>query len=146
MKKFYVILISFFLFTNAFAAETYYCEAMTGVNTPLIKPNAMKKIYLWFHNGVEKNKSISDFRIVIDGNNSYIQDANSPEKDKLILFSDTEEKAELLQIGTVASSIFTIDKVHKKVLQAKNGVLPTQMKPLFKIDLPYQMIMSGNCR
>lgn len=145
MKKI-IFLFCFFVCFNTYAQETYYCEAMTGVNTPLNEPSLLKKIYLWFHNGVEKTQSVSDFRIVIDGKKSYIQNTNSEDKDYLILFNNTDEKAELLEIATVASSIYTIDKVHKKVLQAKNGVLPINLKNILKIDLPYQIIMSSNCR
>ena len=147
MKKLLFILTTFlYICTSAYAQESYYCEAMSGVTTPLEKPNFLKKVLLWINNGTEKTKSISDFRIVIDGENSYVQIASDTEKTPLILFTNTDEKAELLEIGTVASSIYSIDKIHKKVLQAKNGILPTNLKYLFKIDLPYQMIMSSSCR
>lgn len=135
----------FFTF-NAYGAETYYCDVMTGVGTPLRNPGFLKKIKLWFSNGVEKNETISGFRIVIDGDNSYMQNDNDPEKTPVLLFANTDEKAELLLVGTVASSIYSIDKIHKKVLQAKNGILPTSLRHIFNIERPYQMILSGDCR
>ena len=145
MKKSLYILAAFCICSNAYALECYYCNAMTGVSTPLVKPSLLKKIALWLNNGVEKTNSISDFRIVIDGENSYLQNTSDPEKTPLLLFTNTDEKAELLEIGTVASSIYSIDKIHKKVLQAKNGILPTNLYDIFKIELPYQMIMSSDC-
>ena len=145
MKKFLILLLVIFA-TKAYAYESYYCDAMSGVNTPLKEPNLWNKIYLWFHNGVETTKSVSDFKIVIDGKNSFLQNADEEEKTPLILFNETEEKVELLEIGSIASSIYSIDKINKKVLQAKNGILPTGFYPLFKIELPYQIIMSSKCR
>ena len=145
MKKILILLSILYTFP-ANAQESYYCEAMTGVITPLEHPSLLKKIRLWFSNGTETTKSISDFRIVIDGENSYIQNTSDSEKVPLLLFTNTDEKAELLEIGTVASSIYSIDKIHKKVLQAKNGILPTNLNNIFKIELPYQVIMSSNCR
>lgn len=145
MKKLLILLSILYAF-QANAQESYYCEAMTGVTTPLEKPTLLKRIRLWFSNGTEKTVSVSDFRIVIDGENSYIQIASDTEKTPLLLFTNTDEKAELLEIGTVASSIYSIDKIHKKVLQAKNGIMPTNLHGIFKIDLPYQMIMSSDCR
>ena len=145
MKKILILLSILYTF-QANAQESYYCEAMTGVTTPLEHPSLLKKIRLWFSNGTETTKSISDFRIVIDGENSYIQNTSDSEKVPLLLFTNTDEKAELLEIGTVASSIYSIDKIHKKVLQAKNGILPTNLYNIFKIELPYQIIMSSDCR
>lgn len=144
MKKLLVFLLMLYAF-NVNAQEIYFCEAMDGVITPLEKPNLWKKITLWFSNGVEKTKTFSDFRIVIDGENSYIQDTNDSEKTPLLLFTNTDEKAELLAIGTVASSIYSIDKVRKKVLQAKNGILPSHLHGILKIDIPYQAIFSSDC-
>ena len=145
MKKILVLFAILYSF-QANAAETYYCEAMSGVSTPLVKPSFLNKISLWFTNGVEKTKTISDFRIVIDGDNSYIQMVGDEDKTPLILFVNTDEKAELLEIGTVASSIYSIDKVRKKILQAKNGILPSNLSNILKIELPYQIITNGNCR
>jgi len=146
MNKAICILFLLFVSFNVCAEERYYCGAMSGVNTPLNKPSFLKKIKLLFTNGVEKTETLSDFVIVIDGDNSYIQDVGNPEKTPLLLFTNTDEKAELLSIGTVASSIYSIDKIRKKILQAKNGILPTNLYNVLKIDLPYQMIMSSDCR
>ncbi len=147
MKKIVLILAFTFVSFNTLSAETYYCDsgALTGVTTSIKKPSFLKKIKLWVGNGVETDKISSGFRIVVDGDNSYIQSDGDPEKTKLILFVNTDEKAELLASGEVASAIYSIDKVHKKVMFARNTIVPTEWRYLLNAE-PYQTILSGNCR
>lgn len=145
-----ILMVSFLslqlISSPAFAAETYYCDKMHGLSTPLREKSKFWNLTKSIHHGVEKTETMSGFRIVLDGENSYIQNDGSKDKDPLILFSDSDEKAELLEIGSVASSIWTIDKIKKQIYQAKNGLVTSKFKPLLNIDRGYQIILTGNCR
>lgn len=117
------------------ATEIYNCETLSGYSTPL-KKNEKE---------ITKTETVSDFKIVVDGKNSYILTSDN-QKTHLLLFNETDEKAELLEIGVVASSIYSIDKKTKKILQAKNGIIPEDFSELLDIEIPYQIIMSGVCK
>lgn len=134
MKKLIFIFCILFSF-NTMATEIYSCKSLSGYTTPL-KKNEKE---------ITKTETISDFKIVVDGKNSYILTPDN-QKTPLLLFNETDEKAELLEIGTVASSIYSIDKKTKKILQAKNGIVPEDFSELLDIEIPYQIIMSGVCK
>jgi hypothetical protein len=128
------------------AKESYYCDKLEGLTTPLNEKSKIWELMRPIHNGVETTETISGFKIVIDGNNSYIQNENSEDKTPLLLFYNSDEKAELLEPGSVASSLWTLDKTKKQIYQAKNGLLENKFKPLLNITQGYQMILKGNCR
>ena len=145
MKYILIVIICLISF-GIKAKETYYCEQMTGLTTPLSAKGRLWNSFKWFNKNVETTSTISAFQIVIDDKNSYLQDEITKDKTPLLLFMDNDEKAELLQIGTVASSIYTIDKFKKQIYQAKNGLITNKFKKNFNIQQGYQMIMKGNCR
>ena len=145
MKYILIVIICLISF-GIKAKETYYCEQMTGLTTPLSAKGKLWNSFKWFNKNVETTSTISAFQIVIDDKNSYLQDEITKDKTPLLLFMDNDEKAELLQIGTVASSIYTIDKFKKQIYQAKNGLITNKFKKNFNIQHGYQMIMKGNCR
>ena len=138
----------FFLFLLSFSAnarEVYYCSEFYGVTTPLKEKSWIWNKLKWFHHGVEETKTIlGDSRIIVDGQNSEI--IVDGESTPLILFNNNDDKAELLEVGTVASAIYTIDKVNKKTLYVKNGFVPLNLRNIINIDRGYQMMMTAECK
>lgn len=129
------------------SAEIFYCGPMSGVSTPLTdKPSWWNKL-TWLHNGVEKTHTITgDNKIVIDGEKSRLTTSEIDEDTPLILVKNNDDKAELLEVGTVVSAIYAIDKANKKLYYVKIGIVPFELKKLLKIDKGYQMMMSADCR
>jgi hypothetical protein len=120
---------------------------MKGVSTPLTQKSKLWNLFKWLHNGVEKTETITGKnKIVVDGVNSRIELSNIPEPTELIIIQNNEDKAELLEVGTITTAIYTIDKANKKLFYIKNGVVPFSLKSVFKIDTGYQMMMTADCK
>jgi hypothetical protein len=130
------LFIALICIKNAVCSSIYVCDKMKGYTTlQQSRPTLIEKLKFKYI-GVDSVESLSDMVFVVDGERSYAKTSDSEQKTPLFLIQDTEEKVELLEIGTLASSIYTIDKKHKKLYQAKNGV----------IVKGYQIIMESNCR
>lgn len=148
MKKTILLtLLLFFYATDIQSAEVFYCDELSGVSTPLKEKSFWWNKFKWLHNGVEKTQTVTGKnKIVIDGIKTRIESLNVPEPTELIIIQNTEDKAELLEVGSVASAIYTIDKANKKLLYVKNGLVPFKLKSIIKIEKGYQMMMTADCQ
>ena len=147
MKKGVLVFLTCCLFSlNAIAKETWVCPQLKGYTSLLENASKWEKIKAKFRFGlIETYTILGKNQIIIDGDNSRLVTETDSKPTPLLLFNNNDSKADLLEIGSVASSIYTIDKKQKKLFYVGNGVVPEELKGFFHIENGYQKAMTANC-